>query len=119
MTPEIVVAFLAILKIGAIVLPLFSGFGAHAIISRLGDAGAKALFTADGCCRRGRPTLLKPVADEVAAQLPHLKHLIVLRHLGVEVPWREGRDHWFHELLARARDEADAEPTQAAESKPA
>jgi acetyl-CoA synthetase len=113
MTPEIVVAFLAVLKIGAIVLPLFSGFGAQAIVSRLGDAEAKALFTADGCWRRGRQTLIKPVADEAAAQLPNLKHQIVLRRLGVEVPWTPGRDRWWHELMAGARDEADTEPTQA------
>src|SRR5207237_2863538 len=56
MTPEIVVAMLAIIKIGGIFLPLFSGFGPQAIISRLTDAGAKALFTADGCFRRGKVT---------------------------------------------------------------
>src|SRR5437660_3723409 len=70
MAPEIVVAMLAIIKIGGIFLPLFSGFGPQAIASRLSDAGAKALFTADACLRRGKSTALKPAADEAVAQLP-------------------------------------------------
>src|SRR5678815_2631122 len=87
MTPEIVVAMLAIFKIGAIALPLFSGFGSQAIASRLRDAEAKALFTADGCRRRGKPNPMKPVADEAAAQVPSLRCLIVQRRIGGEVPW--------------------------------
>jgi len=79
MMPEIVVAMLAIIKIGGIFLPLFSGFGAAAIVSRLQDADAKALFTADGTYRRGKFCPMKPIADEAAAQIPTLKHLIVLK----------------------------------------
>jgi len=79
MVPEIVIAMLAIIKIGGIFLPLFSGFGAAAIVSRLNDADAKALFTADGTFRRGKFCAMKPVADEAAAQIPTLKHLIVLQ----------------------------------------
>src|SRR5436853_6014596 len=78
MVPEIVVAMLAIIKIGGIFLPLFSGFGAAAIVSRLKDADAKALFTAAGTYRRGKFCAMKPVADEAASQIPTLKHLIVL-----------------------------------------
>src|SRR5207253_3368501 len=78
MVPEIVVTMLATIKIGGIFLPLFSGFGAAAIVSRLNDADAKALFTADGTYRRGKFCAMKPVADEAASQIPMLKHLIVL-----------------------------------------
>jgi acetyl-CoA synthetase len=78
MVPEIVIAMLAVIKIGGIFLPLFSGFGATAITSRLNDADAKALFTADGTYRRGKFCAMKPIADEVAAQIPTLKHVIVL-----------------------------------------
>jgi acetyl-CoA synthetase len=113
MTPEIVVAMLAILKIGGIFLPLFSGFGPQAIVSRLQDADAKALFTADACLRRGKSTLLKPIADQAAAQLPTVQHVIVLKRLGVEVPWNSRRDHWWHDLMAGAGDEAATEPTRA------
>jgi acetyl-CoA synthetase len=82
MVPEIVIAMLAIIKIGGIFLPLFSGFGASAIVSRLKDADAKALFTADGTNRRGKFCAMKPIADEAAAQIPTLKHLIVLEQSG-------------------------------------
>ena len=78
MIPEIVVAMLAIIKIGGIFLPLFSGFGAAAVVSRLNDAEAKALFTAAGTYRRGKFCAMKPVADEAAAQIPTLRHLIML-----------------------------------------
>src|SRR6266704_3635039 len=76
MVSEIVIAMLAIIKIGGIFLPLFSGFGAAAIVSRLNDAEAKALFTADGTSRRGRFCAMRPVAEEAASQISTLKHLI-------------------------------------------
>ena len=78
MVPEIVIALLAIIKIGGIFLPLFSGFGAAAIVSRLNDADAKALFTADGTYRRGKFCAMRQVAHEAASQVSTLKHLIVL-----------------------------------------
>ena len=78
MTPEIAVAMLAIAKIGAVFLPLFSGYGAGAAEVRLNDAGAKALFTADGVLRRGNVVPMKQTADEAVAQVPTLQHVIVL-----------------------------------------
>ncbi len=107
MTPEIAVALLALAKIGAVALPLFSGYGPGAVASRLADAEAVALFTADGTFRRGRLAPMKPVADEAAAQVPSLRHVIVLRRAGNEVPMMPGRDHWWHELV-------DAQPDTAA-----
>ena len=80
MVPEIVVAMLAIIKIGGIFLPLFSGFGAAAIASRLNDAEAKALFTADGTYRRGKFCAMNPVAEEAVSQVSTIKHLIVLEN---------------------------------------
>src|SRR5437870_1775761 len=111
MTPEIVVAMLAIIKIGGIFLPLFSGFGPQAIASRLNDAEAKSLFTADGCPRRGKATLLKRVADDAAAQTPTLRHLIVLKRIGANVPWQPGRDLWWHELLPSPPEDPAKEPS--------
>jgi acetyl-CoA synthetase len=82
MVPEIVIAMLAIIKIGGIFLPLFSGFGGAAIVSRLNDADAKALITAAGTYRRGKFCPMKPIADEAAAQIPALRHLVVLNQAG-------------------------------------
>jgi acetyl-CoA synthetase len=113
MTPEIVVALLAVAKIGGIILPLFSGYGAGAIVSRMADADAKALFAADSAFRRGKPVEMKSVADEAAAQIPTLKHMIVLKRTGQEVQMKAGRDHWWHELVAAQPKEAATERTSA------
>ncbi|MBI5879526.1 MAG: AMP-binding protein [Chloroflexi bacterium] len=113
LVPEIVVAYLAIAKIGGIVLPLFSGFGAGAIASRLNDAGAKAIFSADGMFRRGKVVPMKPVADEALAQCPTVQHCIVLKRAGNAVAWQAGRDHDFTALLAAQSAEAATERTAA------
>ncbi len=115
MTPEIAVAFFAIIKIGAIVLPLFSAYGADAIATRLSDAGAAALITADGVRRRGRTILIKPVADAAATHVPSLKHIIVVRHVGEAVDMQPGRDSWWDEIVQRERPEFDTARTAADE----
>lgn len=113
MTPEIVVAMLAVAKIGGIILPLFSGYGAGAVVTRLVDADAKALFTADGFFRRGKPVAMKPVADEAAAQVPTLQHMIVLNRADIPVEMRKGRDHWWADLVNPQPGEAQTERTSA------
>ena len=113
MTPEIVVALLAIARIGGILLPLFSGYGASAVVMRLNDARARLLFTADGFFRRGQLVALKPVADEAAAQVPTLEHMIVARRAGNSVAMRAGRDLWWHEQVPVQPDAAPVEPTSA------
>ena len=113
MTPEIVVALLAIAKIGGIILPLFSGYGAGAIVSRLQDANAKALFAADGAYRRGKPVDMKSVADEAAEQVASLKYMIVLKRTGQDVSMKTGRDHWWVDLIAPQSDSASTEITSA------
>ncbi len=113
MTPEIVIAMLAVAKIGGIILPLFSGYGSGAVVTRLLDADAKALFTADGFTRRAKPVTMKPVADEAADQVPGLDHVIVLRRTGQPVTMQPGRDHWWHELIPPQSPEAETEITDA------
>jgi acetyl-CoA synthetase len=113
MVAEIVIAMLAIAKIGGIILPLFSGYGAGAVVSRLADANAKALFTADGFYRRGKTVTMKPVADEASGQVPSLKHIIVLKRTGAEITMSPGRDHWWHEFIPGQPDQAATEVTQA------
>ncbi len=99
MVPEIVAAFLAIAKIGVILVPIFSGFGAEAAATRLNDCSAKLLITADGFWRKGKIIEMKAVADEAVARSPSVQHLIVLRRLGVETPWVKERDLWWHEVV--------------------
>ncbi len=113
MTPEIVSAFLATAKIGGIILPLFSGYGAHATAERMRDAEAKCLFTSDGFSRRGEPVLLKPTADQALADVPSVKHVIVHQRIRAEVEMREGRDHWWHRLIPGQPDRADCVATSA------
>lgn len=96
--PEASVAMLAVAKIGAIILPLFSGFGAQAMIARLHDGGAVAVITADGTRRRGREVPMKTILDEVAGEVPTLRHVVVFRNLGVPLAWNPRRDRWWHEI---------------------
>lgn len=92
MIPQASVALLAAAKIGAIIQPLFSGFGAESIVTRLDDSGAKAVITVDGTLRRGKTVNLKTVIDEAAESLPQLKHVIVAEHLGLNPAMETGRD---------------------------
>ncbi len=113
MIPEIVIALLATAKIGGIILPLFSGYGEAAIASRLNDAEAKALFTADGFQRRGQSVRMKDTADAACAQVPTLKHMIVVQHTGAEVSMFAARDHAWHDLIDPQSDQAETERTSA------
>jgi acetyl-CoA synthetase len=113
MSCEIVVAMLAIAKIGGIILPLFSGYGAGAIASRLSDADAKALFTSDGSIRRGEVINMKATADRAVAKVPSLDHMIVLNKANLAVEMVAGRDHWWHELVEAQSEAAETEITDA------
>lgn len=113
MTPEIVIALLAIAKIGGIILPLFSGYGSGAIVSRMVDAEAKAIFAADGAFRRGKAVEMKTVADEAAEQIPTLQHVIVLKRTRQEIKMKAGRDYWWHELVDTQSNLCETEKTDA------
>ena len=113
MTPEIVVALLAIARIGGIILPLFSGYGPGAIATRLSDASAKALFTADGSLRRGKPVNMKAIADQAANEVPTLQYMIVQNRVGMDIPMQQGRDFWWHKLIDAQPKEAEPEATAA------
>jgi acetyl-CoA synthetase len=99
--PETFVAFFAILKLGAIVMPLFSGFGPAPIRSRLNHGEAKAVITANGTWRRGEVGALKSVLDTALEHAPSVKHVIVARRDGIEIetPMQSGRDRWWHDVL--------------------
>jgi acetyl-CoA synthetase len=113
MVPEIVVAMLAIAKIGGIILPLFSGYGAEAVASRLVDGGARALITADGYPRRGATIEMMSVADQAARACPSLEHVVIFAHAGLPVELIEGRDRTWDTLLRGQPMEAETEDTEA------
>ncbi len=113
MVPEIVIALLAIAKIGGVILPLFSGYGAGAVASRLVDGNAKALITADGFPRRGSMIEMLAVADQAARECPSLRHVVIYKHAGLPIQLVEGRDLTWKSLLAGQPTEAETEDTEA------
>ncbi len=92
MVPETAIALLAIAKIGAIFIPVFSGYGPEAIASRLNDASAKLLFTADGFYRKGAVVEMKKNADAALQMSPGVHRVVVFKRLNIEVPWNGTRD---------------------------
>ena len=112
MCPELVIAFFAVIKIGGIVLPLFSGYGADAVTTRLRDAGVKVLITADGFWRRGQAVRMKEVADVAVAAAPSVEHVVVARRLGIDVSMRPLDLRWS-DLLADRPDTCATERTGA------
>ncbi len=107
MVPEIVIGFLAVIKIGAIIIPIFSGFGGHALASRLDIAGAKVLLTADGSTRRGKTVEIKKEADKSLDTVSSLEHVVVYNRLGIDVPWKDDRDIWWEDIISNQSDECE------------
>ncbi|MFN8125083.1 MAG: AMP-binding protein [Candidatus Nanopelagicales bacterium] len=101
MIPEAVVAMLACARIGAPHSVVFAGFSAEALRSRIDDAQAKVVITADGQFRRGGAMPLKPAVDEAVAQTPSVEHVLVVRRTGGDVAWTE-RDVWWHDAVDAA-----------------
>lgn len=102
MIPETVVTVLACGMIGAIYIPMFSGYGAEAVASRLQDCDARVLITANGFHRRGKLVQLKQIADEALASSPSVETCIVFDHVHEPTSMHPGRDRWWGDLLAEA-----------------
>src|SRR2546423_757463 len=113
MIPELPVALLACARIGAVHSVIFGGFSARAIRDRAEDAESHVIVTADGGYRRGSVLPLKKIVDEAIADLDVVRHVVVFKRAGVEVSMREGRDHWWHELMAKADAECEPEAMDA------
>lgn len=92
MTAEVAIQMFATIQIGAIFIPIFSGFAPAAVAERLNDAEARILFTAAGSARRGKTLSIKPQADEAVAAVPSLEKVIVLQRGEADVPWNEDLD---------------------------
>jgi acetyl-CoA synthetase len=110
MIPELPVAMLACARIGAAHSVVFGGFSADALAGRIEDAECVAVITADGGYRKGATVPLKANADEAIERTSSVKHCIVARRTGEEVAWTDGRDHWYHELIADQPPSAEPEP---------
>ena len=110
MTPELAIALLACARIGAVHSVIFGGFAANAIADRVADCGCIAIITQDTSYRRGNEIKLKATVDEAMPACPTAKNVVVYRRTGTAVNMVAGRDHWWHELVAKAAPECPAEP---------
>ena len=109
MVPEAVVAMLACARLGAPHSVVFGGFSAEALSSRILDADARVVITADGGYRRGAASALKAHVDEALAQCPDVRSVLVVRRTGQDVDFKEGRDVWWHDIVGRQPTEHVAE----------
>jgi acetyl-CoA synthetase len=110
MIPELPVAMLACTRIGVAHSVIFGGFSPDSIIDRVHDGECKVIITADGGYRRGAASLLKPNVDEAVESCPTVADVVVVQRTNSDVVMVEGRDHWYHELMAAAAPECPAEP---------
>ncbi len=115
MLPETAIATLACAKIGAIFIPIFSGYGGDAAATRLRDCDARLLITADGFYRRGRVIPMKETADEAVASAPSVERVLVFRHVGQEIPWDDVRDIWWHDAVSIQKAEFETVQTDASD----
>ena len=97
--PEAAVAMLACARIGAIHSVVFGGFSAEALLSRIQDADAKLVITADGGFRKGGAFALKPAVDEALLGATNVKNVLVVKRTGQETAWTSGRDIWWSDLV--------------------
>ncbi len=113
MVPETALVVLALGWLGAIIVPIFSGFGPEAVAARLRDAEAVCLVTADAFPRRGRVVPLKHIADQAVEQCPSVRTVVVVRRSGATVPWHPQRDIWWDALLDRSAESVSSPETAA------
>ncbi|MFP8958064.1 AMP-binding protein [Natrialbaceae archaeon A-CW3] len=112
MVPEVVSILYGCFKVGAIAVPIFSGFGVDAVSTRIEDSACSVLFTGDGFYRRGSPIFLKELGDEAIDKAGHVEHTIVFDRLGTsnsdsshEIPWDDDRDEWWADAVEAQPDE--------------
>ncbi|MFI6293853.1 acetate--CoA ligase [Nonomuraea sp. NPDC050790] len=112
MIPELPIAMLACARIGAVHSVVFGGFSASALKSRIDDADAKLVITADGGYRRGAPSALKPTVDEAVAECPQIEHVLVVRRTNQEIATND-RDVFWADIVERQSDQHTPEPHEA------
>jgi acetyl-CoA synthetase len=110
MAPEAAIASHACAHLGAVQVPIFSGFAGPAVSSRLADSGARLVITADGSYRRGKLVPMKEVLDEALAEALEVESVVVWRRAGIECPMTPGRDVWWDDVVATQPGSLDAVP---------
>ncbi|MFB6141277.1 MAG: AMP-binding protein [Halosimplex sp.] len=128
MAPEVVSILYGCFKVGAIAVPIFSGFGVDATATRIDDAECSVLFTGDGFYRRGSEVRLKGTADEAIAEAGHVEAVVVYDRLGTrgvggggdgdggdDIPWTGGRDRWWDEAVGSRDDEFETRELDASQ----
>ena len=113
MIPEIAVAVMACARIGAIHSVIFGGFSPESIAGRILDCESDVVITSDEGVRGGRPIPLKANTDAALEKCPGVKTCIVVNRTGTTINWVEGRDHWYHDIIADASDECPPEEMSA------
>jgi len=106
---ELPIALLACARIGAPHTVVFGGFSAESLRDRINDATVSVVITADGGYRRGAPSALKPNVDEAIEGASSVSKVLVARRTGESVLMVEGRDHWWHDIVARQSDQCEPE----------
>ncbi len=109
MIPEAIVAMLACARLGVLHSVVFAGFTATALGARIVDAQAKLVITADGQFRHGKAEPLKDAVDQAVDGADTVEHVLVVRRTGIDVPWTQGRDVWWHDAVDSASSEHTAE----------
>ena len=111
MIPETLITMLACARLGAPHSLVFGGFSADALATRIQDADARVVVTADGGYRRGKPSALKPAVDEALTKpgTENVRKVLVVRRTGQDIGWTEGRDIWWHDLVDRQPEQHDYE----------
>jgi acetyl-CoA synthetase len=117
MVPELPIAMLACARLGAPHTVVFGGFSAESLAGRLNDMRCELLITQDEAWRKGAPVPLKRNADDALAQSPSVKSAVVLKRTENDVPMQEGRDLWWHELVANESADADSCPCEPMDSE--
>src|SRR5271170_1358777 len=102
MTPELPIAMLACARIGAPHTVVFGGFASNALVDRIHDCQASAVITQDGSYRRGSEVKLFPAIEEALKSCPTVKNVVVYQRTGTPINLQPGRDHWWHDLMAKA-----------------
>jgi len=113
MIPEAAVAMLACARIGAVHSVVFGGFSPEALKDRILDSDCEVVITADEGLRGGRTVPLKANVDTALKGCPRVHSVLVVRHAGLDTPWHEGRDIWYHEACAAAEAECEPESMEA------